>query len=289
MKLRKLAALSFVLVLASGCNKSQPTQAEWKKGRDDGVQGWSINQLVNTKNAMIVASCQYSNVPASVDLFVDGKRIDEKKIKYKIDGSAYDGDHIDSDCKVCSDNFANFWEKLKSAKSVEVNFDGNTEFFNITNNSNLPNIGGADSVCQTSYIANSGNSANATSQTQTLGSSLGSTSPTGKDLIPTLTQCTNAMYFGSGFQKGQGNMELAEKLNGYGKLWEKATFVLGSKYGYTKEQIAQEFQKTSDSLKDFSNKNGFSPTLSMITAKIKECQALMQTNPLVAETLRDAY
>ncbi len=123
INLKVIASISLILVLIS-CGKSEKisaVQGEWKSGFGQGTIEYFID---NGPGNQVYIACP-SNAAASISATILGKDPDAKKgekITFIIDSIEYRNEYLNNDCKVCSENFVFFWDKLRNAKSLSVKF-----------------------------------------------------------------------------------------------------------------------------------------------------------------------
>jgi hypothetical protein len=151
MKNKKYFQLVLTLIVAiamSACGKKEDSAknkssdasiAKWAYGTDHGVQGTNIYELTNGNMAQIKIVCLDIS-PASVNLIVDGKEIQPKNVKFKIDDKSFEDAHLNNDCRACGNNFDNFWTEIRIAKNIQVEYDGGKQIFNIKGDSIIPKL-----------------------------------------------------------------------------------------------------------------------------------------------------
>jgi len=122
MKNRVLVLM--VIGLMYGCGKSEKiskVQGEWKSGFGQGTIEYFVD---NGPGNQVYIACPV-NAPASISVTILGKDPDAKKgekITFIVDSVEYKNEYLNNDCRVCSENFIFFWDKLRNAKTLSVRF-----------------------------------------------------------------------------------------------------------------------------------------------------------------------
>ena len=118
-----ITAMSMMLLLI-GCGKSEKistVQGEWKSGFGQGTVEYFVD---NGPGNQVYIACP-SNAPANISATILGKDPDAKKgekITFIIDSVEYQNEFLNNDCRVCTENFIFFWDKLRNAKTLSVKF-----------------------------------------------------------------------------------------------------------------------------------------------------------------------
>lgn len=140
---KKIAPLLvlFFLISCGKTEKSSNLQGEWKSGFGQGTEEYFVD---NGPGNQIYISCP-SNAPANISVTILGKYPDEKKgekTTFLIDATEYHNEYLNNDCRVCSENFIFFWDKLRNAKTLSVKFSDSvgSEFSVLGLNAILPQL-----------------------------------------------------------------------------------------------------------------------------------------------------